>query len=146
MFHFFPPSFQTWQDNDKGLARCQSEHLCAAVLQVSSGRKKMKKKKKTLCSERSLLPSTAASSSYVAGERLVSAEWKGWSGEAVLLQTAVSLTDNGWPGSIWKQQPWTNMMYTSSLANGCHQFRLHHGDRRRRRPSQEQPGNVTNSS
>lgn len=31
-------------------------------------------------------------------------------------QTAVSLTDNGWPGSIWLQQPWTNMMYTSSLA------------------------------
>lgn len=31
-------------------------------------------------------------------------------------ETAVSLTDNGWPGSIWMQQPWTNMMYTSSLA------------------------------
>lgn len=95
-----------------------------------------KKKIEILCGgrqRRSLLPSAAASPSYAAGERLVSAEWRGWSGEEALLQTAVSLTDNEWPGSIWKQQPWTNMMYTSSLANGCHQFCLHHGDRRRRR-------------
>lgn len=150
VFFFFPPPFRRRGTMKKGLARCQSEHLCAPVLRVSSqGRKK--KKIEILRGgrqRRSLLPSAAAPPSYAAGERLVSAEWRGWSGEAALLQTAVSLTDNEWPGSIWKQQPWTNMMYTSSLANGRHQFCLHHGDRRRRRRRlrQEAPGNVTNSS
>lgn len=134
-FFFFPPLFKHRRTMTKGLARCQSEHLCAVVLRVSSWKKKKKRKNLVQRTTETVPPSTAALSSYVAGERLVSAEWRGWSGKAALLQTAVSLTDNGWPGSIWKQQPWTNMMYTSSLANGCHQFRLHHGDRR---PSQEQ--------
>lgn len=142
-----PPPFSNvagqWEKDWRDVSQSTCALRCCESLHA--GRKKKSLVQRTT---ETVPPSTAASSSYVAGERLVSAEWRGWSGKAALLQTAVSLTDNGWPGSIWKQQPWTNMMYTSSLANGCHQFRLHHGDRRRRRwwPSQEQWGNVTNSS
>lgn len=44
VFFFFSPPFRRRGTMTKGLARCQSEHLCAAVLRVSSrGRKKKKK-------------------------------------------------------------------------------------------------------
>lgn len=37
--------------------------------------------------------------------------------------TDVSLTVDGWSGSIWSVQPWTGMMNTASSVNSCHQSR-----------------------
>ena len=33
----------------------------------------------------------------------------------------MSLTVDGWSGSIWSVQPWTGMMNTASSVNSCHQ-------------------------
>lgn len=35
----------------------------------------------------------------------------------------MSLTVDGWSGSIWSVQPWTGMMNTASSVNSCHQSR-----------------------
>lgn len=86
---------------------------------------------KTLCADRGTPPSPIDGIIllYVAGERLVSAVRKEEQGGRLSSDSCVP-DRHGWPRSIWMQQPWTNMMYTSSPANGCHQSLPHHGDRR----------------